>query len=239
MRTIGSQLLSIGFALSVSANVMAETLRIGTWDHEAKGALTVISETILTQAYAELNQPVEFIELPVRRALDMLLKGQLDGNFYRVAEIAQQYPMLFRVETPLNIVEVRMYRNNPAIHPKNWAQLQHLKVGYLRGTLMIEHQLNSAIVRVEAGTQDEIFKLLSRGVVDIVLVVEPTQCPPSSTAVAAKLERLDEVLVSVPLYHYLAERHREIGIRLNTVLKRMHNSGELQKIRLKIMKDAL
>lgn len=236
MRSPSCRLLSVCFCLFFISNAFAETLRIGTWDRDAKRALPLTSEIILTQAYAELNQPVEFIDLPIRRALDMLLKGQLDGNFYRTAEIAQQYPMLFRVETPLNIAEVRMYRNNTKINPENWEQLQNLRVGYLRGTLMIERQLGSSVIRVEGSTTDDVFKLLIRDVVDIVLIVEPTQSPPSSTALAAKLERLDVVLDSVPLYHYLAERHREVGIRLNTVLKRMQNSGELQKIRAKALK---
>lgn len=141
MRSPACRLLSVCFYLLFISNAFAETLRIGIWDRDANRALPLTSEAILTQAYAELNQPVEFIDLPIRRALDMLLKGQLDGNFYRTAEIGQQYPMLFRVETPLNIAEVRMYRNNTKINPKNWAQLQNLRVGYLRGTLMIERQL--------------------------------------------------------------------------------------------------
>lgn len=238
MRFIFSRLLLISLSICLTSNVFAETLRIGVWDREGKRPLPISSEAILKQAYADINQPVEFIELPVRRALDMLLNGQLDGNFYRIAEIAQQYPMLFRVDTPLNIAEVRVYRNNPKIHPENWAQLQNLRVGYLRGTLMIERKLGNSVKRVEGATSDDIYKLLSRGVVDLVLVVEPAQSPPSSTALAAKLERLDVVLDSVPLYHYLAERHRDVGIRLNGVLQRMQNSGELQKIRVKAVQEA-
>ena len=123
------------------------------------------------------------------------------------------------------------------INPENWAQLQALKVGYLRGTLVIERQLGSPLKRVEGDTQDDVFKLLSRGVVDVVLVVEPAQSAPASSAVAAKLERLEVVLDTVPLYHYLSERHRDVGIRLNTILKRMQTNGELQKLRQKVLKD--
>ena len=241
MRLITSFLLTIGFTLSFTSEVFPETLRIGSWDRESRTALAMTSEAILTQAYAELNQPVEFVELPVRRALEMLLKGQLDGNFYRMAEISQQYPMLYRVDTPINNAEIRVYRNStkmrPEINPENWTQLHDLKVGYLRGTLAIERQLGNAIKRVEGDTQDDVFKLLSRGVVDMVLIVEPAQSPPASNALSAKLERLEVVLDSIPLYHYLSERHRDVGIRLNTVLKRMQSSGELQKIRQKVLKD--
>ncbi|MES2048601.1 MAG: hypothetical protein V4447_09385 [Pseudomonadota bacterium] len=239
MRLIETWLLAVSLAISFASSVFAETLRIGTWGLEGdeKLSLSITSAAILTQAYAELNQPVEYVELPVRRALDMLLHGQLDGNFYRVAEIAQQYPMLFRVDTPLNIAEIRVYRNNTKIYPENWTQLQDFKVGYLRGTLMIERKLSSSVKRVEAATPEDVYKLLSRGVVDLVLVVEPAQSPPSSTALAAKLERTDVVLDSVPLYHYLAERHRDVGVRLNAVLQRMQSSGDLQKIRMKAFKE--
>ena len=67
--------------LLIAMGVQAQTLRIGTWDQKSD-TLTGGGEAILAQAYAELKQPVEFVELPSRRAMVMMLGGELDGNVF-------------------------------------------------------------------------------------------------------------------------------------------------------------
>ncbi|MGZ5280574.1 MAG: hypothetical protein ACXWC9_11550, partial [Pseudobdellovibrionaceae bacterium] len=34
----------------------------------------------------------------------------------------------------------------------------------------------------------------------------------------------------IPLYHYLDQRHQELAVQLETVLKQMEKKGEIQKI---------
>lgn len=244
-RTLGTGMLSKPYrfaylilSLLCAANLRAEplpALRIGAWDLDAKESLAVTSEAILRNAYTELQQPLELVDLPIRRAMDMMLKGQLDGNFFRVGELAQQQPGLFRVEPPINIAEVRVYTLNPKFKPESWSQLSGLRVGYQRGVLIIERNLPADIRRVEATTIPDLFQLLSRGFADVVLVVEPAQSPPSPIAQTAHIQRQAAVLESVALYHYLLERHREFGQRLGSVLKRMQSSGQMQEIRLKAL----
>lgn len=232
--------LFLFLSMLCAANLRAEALpplRIGAWDMDTKESLAVTSAAILRSAYAELQQPLELVDLPIRRAMDMMLKGQLDGNFFRVAELAQQQPGLFRVEPAINIAQVRVYAKNAQFKPENWSQLSGLRVGYQRGVLIIERNLPADIRRVEATTISDLFQLLSRDVADVVLVVEPDQSPPSPIALAAHLERQAAVLESVALYHYLLERHREFGQRLGKVLMRMQGSGQMQEIRLKALRS--
>lgn len=212
-------------------------LRIGAWDMGAKESLSVSSEAIRRHAYAELRQPLELVDLPIRRAMDMMLKGQLDGNFYRVGELVQQQPGpgLLRVEPAINIAEVRVYALNAKFKPESWSQLSAMRVGYQRGVLIIERNLPADIRRVEATTLADLFPLLSRGLADVVLAVEPAQSPPFALALAAQIQRQPAALESVALYHYLLDRHRDFGLRLGSVLKRMQGNGQMQEIRLKAL----
>ena len=215
----------------------AGTLRIGSWEHEIRTPLTVVSETILAQAYAELKQPVEFVNLPIRRAMTMMLNQELDGNTHRVAELANEQPSLYRVETPINVTEVRVYSLEPKPQPAGWSQFAGLRVAYQRGVLLIERNLPSDSQRVEAASVSEVFRLVKSGMADVGLSVEPIQSLPNPVGVAAGLERQDGVIDQVPLHHYLLGRHRELGARLNSVLKRMQASGDLNAIRTRVLRE--
>jgi hypothetical protein len=117
---------------------LADTLRIGSWEREARAPLTVVSEAILAQAYAEVKQPVEFVDLPIRRAMIMMLNQELGGNTDRLADLAIEQPSLYRVETPVNVSEVRVYILAPQQLPAGWSQLAGLRVACQRGVLLVE-----------------------------------------------------------------------------------------------------
>jgi ABC-type amino acid transport substrate-binding protein len=108
-------------------------------------------------------------------------------------------------------------------------------VAYQRGTLLIERNLPTDCIPVPASSVAEIFKMLKTGVADVSINVEPAQSPLHPLAVAASIGRLDDALERVPLHHYLLDSHRELGERLNVVLKRMQASGEIQTIRTKTL----
>jgi len=237
MFSFGSRLAGALLVLMWAATAHAATLRIGSWDHASRDMLSLTSEAVLARAYAELKQPVEFVDLPIRRAMTMLLAEELDGNVYRVAELAAQQPTLYRVETPINMPEVSVYALDSRARPANWSQLGDLRVGYLRGVLLIERNLTSTVRRVEANSQADMFRMLQRNMIDVALAVEPAQSPPHPTAVASGIQRLDSVLAQTPLHHYLLARHRDIGVRLNTVLQRMQVSGELDAIRARVLRQ--
>lgn len=225
-------LCSVFALLLLSGVVRADTLRIGSWDRKTD-PMVVVSEAVLTRAYAELNQPVEFVELPLRRALQMMLSRELDGNVFRVAELAATEPTLYRVATPIAVTEVRAYVLDPKVKPASWAQLVGLRVAYIRGTLLIEKNLPAGSLAIAASSQIELFRMLKMGLCDVLLMPELEHSELSALATAPGARRLDGALERLPLHHYLTARHQELGKRLDAVLKRMEASGEAQAIKIK------
>lgn len=216
--------------LMLTACVHAQTLRLGSWDRDSD-PLTIGSEAILSKAYGELKQPVEFIALPLRRALSMLQAGELDGNLHRAAALAAQQSNLVRVPTQINTVVVRIYTKDGRVRATSWQRLAGRKVAFRRGVLIIERHLPADVVRVEARSEAQAMRMLAEGVVDAALAAEPGQSRMHPAAVAAKLQRLDGALNEEPLYHYLLARHSALAARLDAVLKRMQASGESDQIR--------
>jgi ABC-type amino acid transport substrate-binding protein len=79
--------IALVFALLVTLGRPAlggEPIRVGTWDVKSDPSV-IVSTAVLKRAYQALNQPIEFVELPARRALTMLLDAQLDANVHRAA----------------------------------------------------------------------------------------------------------------------------------------------------------
>lgn len=226
--------LWLGMVLAVTAQ--ADTLRLGSWDRKTD-ALVIVGEAVLSQAYAELGQPVEFLDFPIRRAMLMMLNGELDGNVFRIAALANEQARLFRVETPVTYTEARAYAINPTSSIGRWSQLSGLRVAYLRGALVVERNLPPDCQRLEASNVSDVFRLLTRGAADIALVLEPQHSKPHPLAVAAGMTRSSEVIERTPMHHYLLEKHRDIGQRLNLVLKRMTASGEMQAVVGKALKS--
>lgn len=235
MNKLVNQVICLVCALAFILSASAQSLRIGTWDQKSD-TLAVGAEAVLAHAYAELQQDVEFVDLPSRRALLLLIQGELDGNIFRIADLAKEQPNLFRVETPVTSTDIRIYSTDPQRKIENWGQLDRLRVAYLRGTLLIERHLPSGSHHIESPAIVDMFRLASSGVADVVVMSDPAQSQPHPMARAAGLTRLDAILASTNLHHYLLGKHQELGQRLNGVLKRMAATGEMQAIRSKAVK---
>lgn len=212
----------------------ADTLHIGSWDRSAD-PLARVGEAVLLRAYAELQQPVEFVDLPIRRAMVMMLHGDLDGNVYRIAALASEQPGLVRVDPPIAFSEVRAYAQSSGFVANRWSQLSGMRVAYQRGTLVVERNLPQDSVRMEAATIAEMLRMLKRGMVDVALMVEPAHSEPHALAVAVGIARLDGAFDRTALHHYLLAKHREVGAGLSAVIKHMATSGELQRITYKAL----
>lgn len=100
----------------------APPVRVGTWDREGN-LLIGVSEALLTRLYADIGQPMVFVDLPTRRAGQLLAQGQLDANVHRASDFLSANPEVIAVPTPLNRVAMRAYTVQPALQAGNWKDL--------------------------------------------------------------------------------------------------------------------
>ncbi len=225
--------IALGLALLASLTSHAaasEPVRVGVWDERSDRSV-MASKAVLKRAYQELNQPVEFIEVPIRRALIMLLNDQLDANVHRAAPFFVAQPTLLQLATPVNTVTVRSYvRRGSNLQITQWRDVEGMAVTYSRGTLMVENKLPTNTKRLAAVSAAEMFRMVAQNMADIAIVVEPNGSPPQPLAGSSGLIRLEPVLDQASLYHALSSRHRDLAVRLNAVLVKMSASGEMKEI---------
>lgn len=227
-----------GLCLLSPAARAGETLRIGSWTR-AQDLGVVASKALLFKAYAELGQPVEFVDLPVRRALQGLLAGELDGNLYRMAPVAREHPELYRVPTAIDTMVVRAYAGGAELKVRSWADLSGLAIAYERGVLAIERNLPPHTRRVEVAMPQELPRMLELNMIQIALDIESIDSPPGPQRLASRFPGKGQRLAEFPLYHLLLGKHRPLGERLDAVLARWQASGELARIRQQAISQAM
>lgn len=213
----------------------ADPLKITYTDHH--DPLSALSEAVLRRAYRELGVAVEFVAVPSRRGFEMLLAGAVDGNAHRVAELAAEQPALVRVDPPVSYSEIRVYgRQDGLAAIGGWSALAGRRVIHQRGVLAIERRLPTAAQRVEANDNVDCFRHLKAGIGELVVIVEPRGSV-TDRMLPAGYHRLDGILESIPLHHYLHVRHRALAGRLGEVIRRLEAAGELNQIRQKLLAE--
>jgi hypothetical protein len=204
----------------------ASVLRIGSWNRDQEPTTRAV-ESLLGQAYAELGQPVQFVERPLRRALVELLEGELDGNLMRAAAvIAEHGSQLLRVDPAVLLLHFWSYSLRPLPAPAHWAELASRRVAMLRGVLLIERQLPASTRRLEAATVPELHRLVDQGVADLALTAESRLAPPLLNL----LERQLCGFAPAALHHVLRQAHAELAQRLAALLASWQVSGRLEAL---------
>ncbi len=215
---------------ALPAGAQTQPVQVASWDR-GTNPLIGISEAVLTRLYADIGQPLSFVELPARRAGLLLASGDVDANVHRASDFLAANPGTAAVATPLSQVMLRAYTREPALTVAGWADLTHWRVAHLRGIVRVEQLMPAGVQRVEAGNLRELWRLLATDAADVAVLSELAGSPMQKPASVPGLRRLDVVLDEHTVHHVLAARHNGLAQRLNAALLRLQASGELEALR--------
>lgn len=187
---------------------------------------TRLGVALMEQAYARLGIDMQVQSMPSRRALHLANRGDLDGDLFRIAAAAREYPDLIRVDYPL--LEGKLYAvvRDPSITSLPDPKDASLKVAVRRGVLIAEHtakQLGMHSVRTES--YEQIRNLLEHDRVDIGLISVIEDLSPLTGSEWEQLHILPEPVTHFTLYHYLHRGHAPLAAALVEVLSQMEQEG--------------
>lgn len=195
-----------------------------------------VSEAVLKAAYAKIDIEFETSWLPAKRALLMSSSGQSDGELSRIGAIAEKYPELLQVKVPINQVDGIAFTKNKPLAINSWESLKPYRIGINRGVIFSVMGTKGMDVTF-VNSFHALFKMLDKGRVDVVV-------SPRSTGYALILKQnLKGIHINEPsltrlnLYHYVHKRHANIVSPLEAVLKKMKESGEIERIRSSYFND--
>ncbi|MQA36999.1 type 2 periplasmic-binding domain-containing protein [Rugamonas aquatica] len=199
---------------------------------------------IYTEAFQQLGVELEIRSFPAARASVEAIAGNIDGELTRAYEYGDLQSVLMRVpEAPLSSTTAA-YARTPTLHLDNgWESLRgsSYRVEYRFGYLVVQQRLAEVLPQggyTAVHSSEMGLRKLSIGRTDVYIdnvevvdsLLESAEFRHSGIHQAGTLERK-------PVYAYLNKKHEKLALRLSAVLKKMRDSGEVERLRLQALKE--
>jgi ABC-type amino acid transport substrate-binding protein len=195
---------------------------------------------ILRTVYARLNIRLEFEDVPGKRALALSSTGELDGEIQRIGNLARDYPTLVRISPPINYIEPSVFTTALHFDIKGWDSIKPYSIGIVRGVGSSEAGTRGMSRVTAAASLENMLEMLDAGRFDVAV----TDLFSGLVAVRklnlqSRISPLSPPLERIYIYHYLNEKHRDLAGKVGKVLEEMEASGELARLRERLVKEAL
>jgi polar amino acid transport system substrate-binding protein len=200
-------------------------------------------ELIYTEAFQQLGVALEIRFFPAARAGAEALAGNVDGELARSLEYEATQTVMIHIPEPTLYVATAAYTLRPDIHlASGWEGLRGTayRTEYRFGFSVTERKLMavvplaslSAVQNSETGLRKLILGRTDL-YVDTVEAIEPLL---ASAEFRRSGIRVASVLQRGPLYAYLNKKHAHLAPRLALILRRMRESGQIERYRLQALK---
>ena len=188
---------------------------------------TIAAVQILETAYQRLDINMTSLVAPSRRALLMADTGNLDGDLFRIATVAEGYPNLVRVDFPLLKGKLHAVVRNREIQQLPESRTNDpIKVAIRRGVIIAENTATELDMEpIHAESYEQVRTLLEMRRVDLAFVASIEGITPLANADWHHLHILPEPVATFTLHHYLNRRHAGLAEDLAEVLVQLEQEG--------------
>ncbi|RED52260.1 hypothetical protein [Aestuariispira insulae] len=194
----------------------------------ANDASSMTASNLLASFYRELGIPVVFRDFPARRSLVMAGQNMLDGETIRIKEVAEEYPNLIAVQSPLIFIRGRLFTIQETRKINSLKDVADLNIGVVRG-ILIHEQITEGYQQRFANNLISLFTNLEKDKIQIVLAEElGGQLQIQMHFPDSGIHAVGAPVYEKPLFHYLNRRHRDIALRLGELIERYHREGRYE-----------
>jgi len=195
-----------------------------------------IGGEIMKAVYAKLGVTVEFTDVEAARALELSSSGAIDGEIQRIDAVAQQFPTLIRIEIPVNYIEPSAFTRGLTFPVNGWASIADYQVGIVRGVGSSERGTKGMKQVQTATSLENLILMLDHDRFQVMVTdLISGKVTLRKMGLEDRIQPLSPPLQRIDLYHYLNEKHRELARRVSTVVAEMAASGELAKLRQRLV----
>jgi polar amino acid transport system substrate-binding protein len=170
------------------------------------------------------------VRLPSERALASLDRGEIDGDYVRIAGLEQTYPNLIRVDEPVAHMDFGAFTKSKALRFSRWEDLRSRRIGAIIGWKIIEQRTKGFDSVSAVRDENALFGLLLADRVDAVVydLLEGGRYIKRggfSEAIfpGPTLERRD-------MYLYLNKKNADLAGKLAAALRSMRTEGLIDKL---------
>ncbi|WP_299879851.1 hypothetical protein [uncultured Cocleimonas sp.] len=229
--------LLIVLILSIPSQSHADDKIVVTHGDLEYSAFQLMAKRILTPAYSRIGISVKFEKLPNERSLVNANRGITDGVLGRVGGLVESYPNLIMIPIPIAYDEILVYSKKINFKVEGWNSLLPHKIGYVSGFKKAELKTVGMEVETVTSPTQGLHKL-NLGRTDLFIGIKGIQCLINRLELS-EIGSLDQPLEKIIMYHYVHKSHGEMAARLETVLRQMKESGEMDLLQKQSRQDFL
>ncbi len=190
---------------------------------------------IMIEVYSRMGIQLNVVQLPARRALPDANAGKYDGELYRVAAVAKEYPNLRMVPTSIGDIEFVAYgRKETAVKIENWESLRPYRLGAQLGIKFIEYKTKGMNINF-VSRSDQLLYLLHHNRIDVALMDRATMLQTMKQMrntpdrkIVGEIEELKQ-LERLPLYHYVHQKNESWIPEIDANIQALIKEGFLKK----------
>lgn len=194
-----------------------------------KSLVAIVSETILTRAYKALGYTLRVEYVPGLRALQRSNSGRTDAELVRTIFAVAASSNLVQVPESLFDVQGMAFVTDDTLVVRNQQDLIGHRIGLVRGVLWATEMTVNRSPRTARDAHD-LFELLATREIDIALAARLTGQAQLKKFAIRGITMIDEPLTSVPVFHFLNNKHRNLGVPLADEIRKMKERGEIALI---------
>ncbi|WP_051284961.1 substrate-binding periplasmic protein [Nisaea denitrificans] len=191
---------------------------------------TGFEDRLTKEMFRRIGRDVEVRFVPAERALINLNDGLDDGALGRVKGVLKNFPGIVEIPEEAFVRDFVVFTRNARFVPSDWTSLAPYNVGYVNGWKILERNVRDAKSVVLAADGPQLFELLDRGRVDLVIYNRWGGLQQVRDMGLRGIHLLEPPLARAPHYFVLNVRHRDLAEPAARALRDMKADGSYQKI---------
>lgn len=182
-------------------------------------------DIIAGEAFRRAGLRLQLIRLPPERGLRQANAGMIDGELTRTAGMENTYPNLVRVPEKIMDWHFVAFTRDTALQNINWAKLDSLSVGHIRGWKIYEQHLKQHPQVTVAETAEQLFTILDKNRIDVALYTRALGLPLIEKMGIKNIRAIEPSLAEREMYIYLNQRHADKIPALAAALREIKREG--------------
>lgn len=193
-----------------------------------------IIKAVSYEIFDRLDQKVIIKEdVPSERSLIQVNHGQSDADGLRIAGLEKIYPNLIRVPEPYMSAQFVGFSKNKNIKLDGWESLKYHKIGYIKGWVMVEkniQNINFSKDSIAVTQVNQLFLMLHLGRIDIAIYQKMDGFISLNELGLEGIHLLENSLITVPLYLYVNKKHIQLVPQISNALKTIKKNGTYDQL---------
>ncbi len=199
-----------------------------------------VGRIILPEIYKKLNIKISITPVPGKRAQQMAISGQKDGEIMRIYTYGDENPTMIRVPTPYYFLETMAFvKMGRGIVIDNRDDLKNYNLGKVRGVKHTDNITEGIDNVVDVNTTAQMMKMLENNRIDIALTNTLDGLIILKELGYSDIITMDKPLAVLELYHYIHASKSNIVSEVDSVIKEMIASGEMKELIFMVEKTVI